>query len=447
MERHVVLGKDIFFNPLNGEFSSCYGDLVPHANKPLMPPPIYERGLFKCLTFCLEISSGCNLACRYCFADDKKGKILPYEKCAEYLDFAFASFPEADKYFIDLSGAGEPLLALPLILRISDYAKRKSDELRKEVIVSLVSNGTLLTKEVASILKKHSVLFGVSLDAPSASGDELRVFLDGKSPFEQVMANIEAMGNRDYVGVAATITSKVIPLVELYEGFSKYFKTISVKPVRSIQYDVGKNIDAWEKEYERLAQHLLERCLEGDVSMMLRLLNGDDYFGKFLLRAILRIRAYGRCDGARGRFFFSQDGDIFPCPALGRYPEESLGKISDINEDKMKIFHSRDVNLGSCSKCSFSLVCGGECRAEYLLRGRENSALCRLKRKLILLSMAIEEELSLRAPKVHDELRLFCLMKRNRLKKDAELSRYAEEHGELSFSDAKKTLDKIRSLY
>lgn len=446
MERYSALGKDIFFNPINGEFSSFYGDLIPHANKPLMPPPIYQKGLYKCFTFCLEISTSCNLACRYCFAEDKKNEIIPYDKAVEYLDFAFRAFPESEKYFIDLSGSGEPLLALKLILKIADYAKKKSDELRKEVTVCLVSNGTLLTKEIAVILQKHGVLFGVSLDAPDASGDAYRVFIDGKPSFDQVMENIKGIANREYVGVAATITNKVVPLVELYEGFSKYFKTISVKPARSISYGIGDNVKKWEEEYERLALHLLKQCLGGDVSLMLRILNGDDYFGKFILRSILRIRAYGRCDGARGRFFFSQDGTIYPCPALSQYPEENLGEVGSPNEDKMKLFHQRDVNLSNCSRCSFHLLCGGECQAEFLLRGKENENLCRLK-KLILLSMAIAEELAYRAPKIHAELSSFCIEKRNRSKEDPELSRYADEHMELSFTEAKRSFDEMRRCY
>ena len=42
----------------------------------------------------------------------------------------FKVFPDGKKYFIDLSGKGEPLFHLKEIVQIADWCKRKQDEIR-----------------------------------------------------------------------------------------------------------------------------------------------------------------------------------------------------------------------------------------------------------------------------------------------------------------------------
>lgn len=88
---------------------------------------------------------------------------MSYEKVTKYIDFFIDKFNK-EKYFIDLSGRGEPLLELPLILKIKEYCVSKSNLIKKEILVSFVTNGTLLTSNIAKILQENQILFGVSID-------------------------------------------------------------------------------------------------------------------------------------------------------------------------------------------------------------------------------------------------------------------------------------------
>lgn len=56
------------------------------------------------------------------------GRIIPFEKAKVFLDKMFSTFPNGEKYFVDLSGKGEPLMNLPVILKIAEYCQDKSDE-------------------------------------------------------------------------------------------------------------------------------------------------------------------------------------------------------------------------------------------------------------------------------------------------------------------------------
>ena len=115
-------------------------------------------------TFCINISNACNLKCDYCFNQNKNGTSLKFEDIKDYLDLCFESFPNKDKYFIDLSGKGEPLLFLSLIFKIKEYCDTISNKLQREVLVSFVTNGVLLTKKLANSLQDKGILFGVSID-------------------------------------------------------------------------------------------------------------------------------------------------------------------------------------------------------------------------------------------------------------------------------------------
>ncbi len=54
-------------------------------------------------------------------------------------------------------GKGEPLMNLPVILKIAKYCQDKSDELNVEVLPTFVCNGTLLSPYPGEILPKNRI--------------------------------------------------------------------------------------------------------------------------------------------------------------------------------------------------------------------------------------------------------------------------------------------------
>ena len=79
------------------------------------------------VTFCINMSDSCNLACDYCFNPNKKNKTISLNNIFIFLDTCFSTFPNKEKYFIDLSGKGEPLLFVSTILEIKKYCDEKSN--------------------------------------------------------------------------------------------------------------------------------------------------------------------------------------------------------------------------------------------------------------------------------------------------------------------------------
>lgn len=73
------------------------------------------------VTMCIHISSECNLNCKYCFRQNVPQ--LKFSDAARFIELVTTLYPHADRYIVDLSGAGEPLLHKDLILEIAEFCK------------------------------------------------------------------------------------------------------------------------------------------------------------------------------------------------------------------------------------------------------------------------------------------------------------------------------------
>lgn len=113
----LVIDKNIFFDGPTGCFSNSREGLS---------FAISQSADFDCLplnmtvkdaksssaSFCLSIFDACNLNCAYCFNKDKRGKPVDLNLAFSFLEECFRLYPNKDKYHVDLSGKGEPLLYL-----------------------------------------------------------------------------------------------------------------------------------------------------------------------------------------------------------------------------------------------------------------------------------------------------------------------------------------------
>lgn len=72
-------------------------------NFDLFRPPYSEYNPTS-VTFCINLSDACNLGCDYCFNPNKQNISVDIDAALTFLDTCFKTFPNKEKYFIDLSG-------------------------------------------------------------------------------------------------------------------------------------------------------------------------------------------------------------------------------------------------------------------------------------------------------------------------------------------------------
>jgi uncharacterized protein len=417
-------------------------------------PKDFDKELFKTVYISLHTSSQCNLKCTYCFKKEREVRNLTFEESKKFINMIMDEYPNAGKYIVDPTGSGEPLLNKELLYQIGEYCKVKSNELRREVLPMIVTNGTLLDNETVQEIRDAGILFGVSLDGEKKDNDCYRKDAVGQGVYKKVIRNVKNIKDRSLMGVAVTLTDKNTDLVKSVKHLIKYFPTISIKPVRSVDGSVGineSNIDDIKSEYTRLYEFLLSETMKGNLEYIAALLNGDDYFGKFLLRTILHHKVSTRCDAGIGRFSLTSDGNIYVCPGAIDIDELKIGTLKDGIDYMMRDkFWKQLTERKECKDCFARYVCGGECMVSSYYStcsiNKVDEVMCNLKRHLYKLSLLFSSMMSV-SPFL-EYLRNACLEKSKRFEEDVELSWLLSKYdGEYTFNELKKVKDEKYNDY
>ncbi len=394
------------------------------------------------MTFCINLSDACNLSCDYCFNRDKQNKSISIDDALTFLETCFKTFPNNEKYYVDLSGKGEPLLFIDKILKIKRFCDSKSKEFKREVLVQFVTNGTLLNSLTADILQKEGILFGVSLDGNEFIHDKHRKTIDNKTTYKEILNNVISIPNHEYVGAACTLTKDVFSLKDSLIELSETFNTISYKPSRDCDFAIDEqSVNKWLISYDELVMFLIEQTIKGNLKYIKILLNGEDYLGKYIKRIILGQRNIVRCDAGFGRFTLD-DVNVYACPASFKIDDFLVGDKTKIDINKSSKLFVQQINKDGCNRCDFRNICGGECQIERALSKGINKTMCKYKSHLILLSMYFVLEVSKYNVYSFNKLREFCIEVDNRRRLDKKLEIFLEENKGYNFIEGKKIYDK-----
>jgi uncharacterized protein len=139
----------------------------------------------------------CNLNCEYCFYLEKQALFAADEKyrmsdkvLSAFITNYITSQPTPVVEFV--WQGGEPtLLGIDFFKRVIELQKPFAGQ--KTITNSLQTNGTLLTDEWCSFLKKNNFMVGISLDGPKEVHDRYRRDRKGMGSFDQVMRGLRLL--------------------------------------------------------------------------------------------------------------------------------------------------------------------------------------------------------------------------------------------------------------
>ncbi|MCV6598737.1 MAG: quinohemoprotein amine dehydrogenase maturation protein [Mangrovicoccus sp.] len=347
-------------------------DIV-NDGRPLKPerPPI-EIENFPLTTIVLNVNTGCNLACSYCYKEDlavpSKGQKMAFETAVKSVEMMLAENPDRDDYNVVFFG-GEPLSNMPLIRQVVDWAEPWFAERGKGVNFSLTTNATLLTEELVDWLDSHRFGLTVSMDGPKTLHDLNRKTVGGKGTYDAVAAKVRMLLARYSsrpVGARVTLTAGVTQIYEIWDHLKNDlgFAEVGFSPVTSGEMDAfnlnGEELLEVFEGMKSLGRLYLTEALEGrsiGFSNMHQLMQ-DLYEG--------RSKALP-CGAGVGMLAVNHDGALNLCHRFTGSEMDEFGTVDDgIKRKELAGFiKSRsDRTEKGCATCRIRNLCAGGCYHE-----------------------------------------------------------------------------------
>ncbi len=350
---------------------------------------------------CLHIAHDCNLACRYCFAEEGeyhgRRALMSYEVGKKALDFLIEHSGSRRNLEVDFFG-GEPLLNWQVVKDLVAYGRRQVKIHNKNFRFTLTTNGVLLNDEVQEFVNREMANVVLSIDGRKEVHDHMRPFRNGKGSYDLVLPRFRKLAdsrNQEKYYVRGTFTRynrdfsrDVLHLADLG------FRQISVEPV------VGTE----EEEYALRPEDLPEIFAEYDrlAAEMVRRYGTDEDFTFFHFMLDLTggpcvAKRLSGCGSGTEYLAVTPWGDLYPCHQFVGEEKYRMGNVDEgiIRTDLREEFRNCNVySKEKCRNCFARFYCSGGCAANaYKFHGSINEAYeisCELERKRVECAIMIQ---------------------------------------------------------
>ena len=140
--------------------------------------PIVKKRKTVVKALCLHIAHDCNLACRYCFAEEGeyhgRRALMSYEVGKKALDFLIANSGSRRNLEVDFFG-GEPLMNWQVVKDLVAYGREQEKLHDKNFRFTVTTNGVLLNDEIQEFVNKEMDNVVLSLDGRKEINDKKAV--------------------------------------------------------------------------------------------------------------------------------------------------------------------------------------------------------------------------------------------------------------------------------
>lgn len=369
-----------------------------------------NKGL--CERLILNITDACNLACTYCYADegsygiDTRQVYMALETLKEGITKVLEMYP-AGIGMIQFFG-GEPLINRKVlqesVLWMETFFKQRQLEMP---ILTMVTNGTLVTDEDISFFNRYFASITISIDGEKEINDQQRIYRDSEeSVYDRVKEVVLRMKEKDrqfYLALEGTIDDCHIENFKK-QGTNSTYHDLNAFPVDRIH--ISPVIDS-KKEDDPA------KCKDY-----------SDFFGDWVdnefrknkhnirLKNIVHIMeaakeniVYGNgCGASKTDLAISVDGDLYPCFMFIGADAYKIGNVKEPIED-LKNRHDQirhEISLAEnntrCNACWLKPLCAkthGHCiGARYLTSSDINQPVerfCKISERVVETSLANAE--------------------------------------------------------
>lgn len=354
---------------------------------------------------CLHIAHDCNLACRYCFAEEGeyhgRRALMSYEVGKKSLDFLIEHSGSRRNLEVDFFG-GEPLMNWKVVEALVHYGREQENIHDKHFRFTVTTNGVLLNDEIMDFCNQEMDNVVLSIDGRKEIHDFMRPFRNGKSSYDLIVPKFQKFAesrNQDKYYVRGTFThynldfaKDVLHLADLG------FKQISVEPVVAppeADYAIREeDLPIILEQYDLLAKEMIKREKEG---------RGFNFF-HFMIDLTGGPCVYKRLSGCgSGTEYLAVTpwGDLYPCHQFVGNEDFILGNVDTgvVRDDITSEFKNCNVYAKKeCSDCFARFYCSGGCAANaYNFHNNINSVYeigCKMQQKRVECALMIKAALA-----------------------------------------------------
>lgn len=354
---------------------------------------------------CIHIAHDCNLACKYCFAEEGeyhgRRALMSYEVGKKALDFLIANSGNRKNLEVDFFG-GEPLMNWQVVKDLVAYGREQEKLHDKHFRFTLTTNGVLLNDEVQEFVNREMDNVVLSLDGRKEVNDKMRPFRNGKGSYDLIVPKFQKLAesrNQEKYYIRGTFTRDNLDFSKDVLHFADLgFEQISIEPV------VGEDSDFYSikkedlpqifEEYDTLAKAIIEREKAG---------NGFNFF-HFMIDLdggpCVAKRLSG-CGSGTEYLAVTPWGDLYPCHQFVGEEEFLMGNVDEgiVKPEIADEFRGCSVySKEKCKNCFAKFYCSGGCMANsYKFHGSIHDAYdigCEMQRKRVECAIMIKAALA-----------------------------------------------------
>ena len=322
--------------------------------------------------FIFDLTQACNFRCIYCFShleeqvhtitDDNLEAIIHYiiGYCREY---------QIKDFYIQPWG-GEPLIAFDKIIKMDDLFKENG----LHPLISIETNASLITDEIASEASRRNIRLGISIDGFDRIQNLHRPLMSGQPSFDRMMKGLKILEKYDNLknfGVVTVLTSLSFPwLADIIEFLATEVKVhcfkLNLVKDNPVMKETGLCLS--EEQVDAAQKILIGKLTElNRRGFAITELNVQEKLMNLLVRGKSSICTSRGCMGGTKMIAFDQQGLIYPCDVTD-YKEEAIGDVHE-KKDLLRLVetakNSRDFfnpkHSGECDSCPFHFYCKGGC--------------------------------------------------------------------------------------
>ena len=296
---------------------------------------------------------GCNFDCIYCYEQDRPNVLMN-----EQTEKAIVKFVCSNSNLKRLSVVwygGEPLLNFDSMVRLTKMFK----QLNIEYSAKIVSNGYLLTKEKADLMKDLAIRnIQITFDGSEEIHNQRRFLLGGQPTYRKIMDNLKYL-----LSINKEITIDIRTNIDRrnkddYNKFYQDFKS-EINDKRVTMYP-GFVSDLLSSECVSPEFNISEGGYKAQFIL--------DIFDKYGIEIKSFLPKYRRHSCVASKYFafvIGPEGELYKCWRMVGNQKEAIGNVNDGSFDMVKFSKyliGADYTLDSkCLQCEFITLCGGGC--------------------------------------------------------------------------------------